>query len=373
MRPSRLIEALSTVPEPRVARTRRHELVDILAIALLSVINGSTAWSDMEAFAHARLAWLRTFLKLPNGAPSEDTFRRVFEAIDPKAFGGAVAMLMSDLAGDLAGRVVALDGKTMRGSLDKKRSKSALHVVSAWVSELGISLGQICVEEKSNEITAIPELLQTLDVAGATITIDAMGCQKAIAASIVDRGADYILAVKDNQPSLHAALKAAFQEPAAQTRAGAHVSAARSHGRTERRGVRVRCDIATIPGIESWRGAQSIVEVVRTRSAGDKTSVERAYFISSLHVDAKTMGRRIRSHWGIENSLHWVLDVTFGEDGSRVRSRNGAANLTALRKLAIALLSRAPVGRTRSIAQRRKVAGWMPDYAFQVLAGISAE
>jgi predicted transposase YbfD/YdcC len=351
----------------------------------------------MEAFAHVRLPWLLTFLKLPHGVPSEDTFRRVFEAIDPKAFSTAVAMIVQDLVADLGDRVVAFDGKTMRGSLDRKRGKSALHVVSAWVSDLGISLGQVCVDEKSNEITAIPELLKTIDVTGATITIDAMGCQKAIADTILERGADYILAVKDNQPTLHAAIEAAFEQapakPAPRPRrapATAHIEAAfeqaparpavrddvsesTGHGRTEIRRVRVLRDIVTLQGIEAWKGAKSIVEVQRTRISGDKKSFERAYYISSLTVGAKTMGSRIRSHWGIENSLHWVLDVTFGEDKSRVRSRNGAANLTALRKLALALLSRAPAYRARSIAQRRRIAGWMPDYALQVLAMIPGE
>jgi predicted transposase YbfD/YdcC len=371
---SRLVNAFSSVREPRVERTRRHDLVDILVVALLAVINGSTAWSDMEGFAHVRLAWLRTFLKLPNGAPSEDTFRRVFEAIDPREFGSAVTAIIEDLVVELAGKVVALDGKTMRGSVDRKRGKGALHVVSAWVSELGISLGQICVDEKSNEITAIPELLKTIDVAGATITIDAMGCQKTIADTIIERGADYILAVKENQPTLHASLQAAFEQAPEKGGAGVeHLTETEGHGRTERRRIRVLRNLAWIPGIDAWQGAKSIVEVERTRTSGDKTSFERAYFISSLSVGAKAMGQRIRSHWGIENSLHWVLDVTFGEDKSRVRSRNGAANLTALRKLSLALLSRAPAYRARSIAQRRKIAGWMPDYAFEVLASISGE
>jgi len=370
---SRLIQALSSVPEPRMERTRRHNLIDILVIALLSVINGSTAWSDMEAFAHVRLPWLLTFLKLPHGVPSEDTFRRVFEAIDPKAFSTAMAMIVQDLVADLGDRVVAFDGKTMRGSLDRKRGKSALHVVSAWVSDLGISLGQVCVDEKSNEITAIPELLKTIDVAGATITIDAMGCQKVIAETILERGADYILAVKDNQPTLHAAIEAAFEQAPAKSAVRDDVSQSTGHGRTEIRHVRVLRDIVTLQGIEAWKGAKSIVEVQRTRISGDKKSFERAYYISSLTVGAKTMGSRIRSHWGIENSLHWVLDVTFDEDKSRVRSRNGAANLTALRKLALALLSRAPAYRARSIAQRRRIAGWMPDYALQVLAMIPGE
>jgi len=205
-----------------------------------------------------------------------------------------------------------------------------------------------------------------------------MACQKVIADTILERGADDILAVKDNQPTLHAAIEAAFEQAPAKPAVRDAVSEpictiSTGHGRTEIRRVRVLRDIVTLQGIEAWKGAKSVVEVQRTRISGDKKSFERAYYISSLTVGAKTMGSRIRSHWGIENSLHWVLDVTFGEDKSRVRSRNGAASLTALRKLALALLSRAPAYRARSIAQRRRIAGWMPDYALQVLAMIPGE
>jgi predicted transposase YbfD/YdcC len=355
-----------------------HGLVDILVIALLSVINGSTGWVDMELFAQGRISWLRTFLALPGGVPSEDTFRRVFEAIDPKEFGDAMAMIIEDLARDLRNKVVAIDGKTMRGSLDRRRGLSALHVVSAWVSELGISLGQISVEEKSNEITAIPELIKTLDVRGATITIDAMGCQKAIAKTIVEAGADYILAVKENHPKLHTAAEVAFtDEPGDEALSivdDEHgTEGKKAHGRVERRRVRVTRRIDWIDDIEAWKGAKSLVEVERTRQVGDKTSVERAYYISTLELGAEELGKRIRSHWRIENSLHWVLDVTYGEDKSRIRSRNGAANLNALRKLSASLLLRTPAHKSKSVAQRRKLAGWVPDYAFDVLQAISAK
>ena len=372
MVPARMVDALATAHDPRVDRTRLHRLTDILVVAMLAIINGATAWSDMEAFATTRLPWLRTFLGLPNGVPSEDTFRRVFEAISPREFGDAVTSILKDLVLELNGKVVAMDGKTMRGSLDRRRGKSALHVVSAWVSELGVSLGQIAVDDKSNEITAIPELLATIDVSGATVTIDAMGCQKAIAQAIVDKGADYVLAVKDNQPNLRTSLELAFAEVQGRTddTIVERVSNGHGHGRTERRRVRVTRNIGWIEGIEAWKGVRSIVEVERTRTVDEKTSIERAYYISSLAIGAKEMGRRICAHWSIENSLHSMLDVTFGEDKSRVRNRNSAANLTALRKLSASLLKRAPAAGARSIAQKRKIAGWNPDYAFAVLAGI---
>ena len=272
------------------------------------------------------------------------------------------------------GKVVAIDGKTLRRSFDRRRGESTLHVVSAWVTELGLSLGQIAVEEKSNEITAIPALLGTLDIQGATVTIDAMGCQKSIAGNIIDRNAEYILAVKDNHPTLHTDIEEAFTDLPGEDRNSLvedeNVTENKGHGRRERRRVRIIHDIGWITDIESWKGAKSIIEVERTRTVEGKTSVERAHFISSLSLGAAIIGQRIRSHWGIENTLHWSLDMTFGEDASRVRDRHSAANLAALRKLTLSLLARAPQYKTRSLAQRRKLAGWVPNYAFEVLAAI---
>ena len=377
MLPSRLVHVLSSIKDPRVERTRRHKLTDILVIAILALINGADGWSDMEAFGRVREEWLRTFLELPNRIPSEDTFRRVFEMLDTSMFGECVAQIIEDLVSDLADKVVALDGKTLRHSFDRRRGRSALHVVSAWVTDLGLSLGQIAVEEKSNEITAMPALLSTLDIKRATVTIDAMGCQKSITGEVLARGADYILAVKDNHPTLHKEIEEAFMDLPGQDRNGMvedeHVTESNGHGRHERRRVRVIRDIDWLTDIGSWKGAKSIIEVERTRTLDSKTSVERAHFISSLSLGAPILEQRIRAHWGIENALHWSLDVTFGEDASRIRDRNSAANLAALRKLALSLLKRAPAHKTRSLAQRRKLAGWAPDYAFEVLAAISGK
>lgn len=377
MLPSHIVEAFSSIKDPRVERTRRHKLVDILTIALLTVINGGSGWSDMELFARGRLAWLQTFLELPNGVPSEDTYRRVFEAINSKAFNECMAKLIEDLVTDLAGKSIAIDGKTMRRSFDRRDGKSALHIVSAWVTDLGLSLGQIATEEKSNEITAIPALLETLDIAGAIVTIDAMGCQKSIARDIVSKQANYVLAVKDNHPTLHAEIQAAFTDLPDTGRNGlvadVHATENKGHGRYERRRIRVIRDIDWITDIEAWQGAKCIIEVERRRTIGNETSVERAHFIGSLSDGAADIGRHIRSHWTIENTLHWTLDITFGEDTSRIRDRRSAANLAALRKLVLSLLKRAPAHKTRSLAQRRRLAGWVPDYAFEILAGISAK
>lgn len=372
---ARLIAILSTVPDPRVERTRRHKLVDILTIALLAMINGAAGWEDMSEFADVRESWLKGFLELPGGVPSSDTFRRVFEALDPGTFGECLTKITADLVADLNGKVVAIDGKTMRGSFDRRAGTSPLHVVSAWIAEQSLMLGQVVTEEKSNEITAIPELLKTIDVRGATLTIDAMGCQKKIAEAIVDAGADYALALKDNHPVLRQEVEAAFLHPQAMGIAKNKLTSSRAenkgHGRHETRAVSVISDVNGITSADDWKMLRSIVKVERERTVGEKTSTETAYYLSSLKVGASTMGKRIRAHWSIENNLHWVLDVVFAEDKSRIRSRNAAANMTQMRKLALSLLKREQSRPGKSIAMKRKRAGWEPDYAFRILSMIS--
>ena len=375
MSPTVLVSLLTTVPDPRVARTRVHRLEDILAIALLAAINGADGWEEMADFAGVREAWLRGFLELPGGLPCADTYRRVFEAIDPAALGACLAAMTAGLTSDLTGKVVAIDGKTMRRSFDKRSGMSALHVVSAWVSDQGISLGQIATEEKSNEITAIPELLKTIDVKGAIVTIDAMGCQKKIAASIVEAEADYALALKENHPTLRTEVEGVFAAAEAEEAGTKRVKSisvrSEGHGRKEVRRVSVSQDVAALSEGKEWASLRSVVMVERTRTVGDTTSTETAYYLSSLRVGPKAMERVIRSHWSIENSLHWVLDVVFREDSSRVRSRGGATNLAALRKLALVLLRLEQSKPGKSVARKRKLAGWEPDYAFDILRNIS--
>lgn len=375
MSPAALVAALSHVPDPRVARTRAHRLEDLLAIALLAVVNGADGWEAIEDFAQAREAWLRGFLALPGGLPCADTYRRVFEAINTQALGACLTAMTSDLSTDLAGQVVAIDGKTMRRSFDRRLGKSPLHLVSAWVAERGITLGQIATEEKSNEITAIPQLLKTIDVRGAIVTIDAMGCQKKIAASIVEAEADYALALKDNHPTLRTEVEGVFAATEAREPGGkkgkSHRVESHGHGRHEVRRVTVSNDVAALTEAGEWSNLQSIVRVERERTMGEKTSKETAYYLSSLRVDAKAMEKIIRCHWSIENSLHWTLDVVFREDESRIRSRGGATNLAALRKLALVLLKLEPSRSGISVARKRRIAGWEPDYAFRIISMIS--
>jgi predicted transposase YbfD/YdcC len=329
----------------------------------------------MSEFGDVRERWLRGFLELPGGVPCADTFRRVFEAIEPRVFGECLAQITADFNADVQGKVVAIDGKTLRGSFDRRRGQSPLHVVSAWVAEEGITLGQIVTEEKSNEVTAIPELLKTIDIRGATVTIDAMGCQKKIAAAIVDGGADYALALKDNHPTLRQEVEVAFEFPKVAGARKKDIDTCRveskGHGRQEVRSVTVIRHVDGITEADDWKGLRTIVKVHRERTIGEKTSAETAYYISSLSIDAATMEKRIRAHWSIENSLHWTLDVVFAEDSSRIRSRKGAANLTQVRKLALSLLKLEQSRPGKSIAMKRKRAGWEPDYAFTILSMIS--
>ncbi len=373
-----LLGALATVPDRRVARTRAHKLVDLLAIALLTLINGGKGWEDMEEFASDRQGWLRGFLELPGGAPSADTFRRVFEALRPSEFSAALAIIVKDLVADLDGKVVAIDGKTLRGSFRDRTGTSALHVVSAWVVEEALSLGALTVEAKENEITAIPELVKLLDLDGATVTIDAMGCQKAIAAAIVERNADYLLALKDNHPTLCTEVQGLFAKLEELEFDDAsidvcEVTSKRAHGRVERRTVFVTSDLGALTSVNGWSNLRSVAMVRREREVNGSRSVEDAYYLTSLEPDAATIEKRVRSHWGIENTLHWTLDVVLGEDASRVRSRNGATNLASLRKLTVSLLKREMSQGVKSMARKQKRAGWVPDYAFDILRGISAE
>lgn len=374
MKQLRIQEHFVTLEDPRIERTKRHALMDIVVVAILAVIAGADGWDDIEQFADARLRWLKTFLGMRGGAPCADTFRRVFAAIDGDKFQHCVQGWMRELADGLKGKLVAIDGKTVRGSFGDGRGP--LHLVSAWVAENSLSLAQLAVEDKSNEIVAIPRLLELLDLRGATVTIDAMGCQKAIASAIVGRGADYVLSLKDNHPTLHAEV-ADFFEHAEKSgwRDTAHSTNATTdggHGRVEVRRVWASDAIEWLDATEAWKGLRSVVMVERERMAGEKTSVERAYYLTSCAADAAKLGDIVRRHWSIENSLHWTLDVTFDEDSCRIRSKNGVQNFATLRKVALALLKREPSKAKLSVAQKRKRAGYLTDYLLNVLDGASA-
>ncbi len=373
--------ALSTyfaqLPDPRVERSKRHPLLSIITIALCAVIAGADSWDTIAAFGEIRAAWFASFLDLPHGIPSHDTFNRVFAALDPDAFRTAFAAWMQAITGVLPAQVIALDGKTLRGSQDRTLGKAAIHMVSAWASANQLVLAQVKVTDKSNEITALPHLLQQLAIAGCIITIAAMGCQRAIAAQIVAQRGDYVLALKDNQPTLHADVQECFAQldavPTAAAGPAAGVDRAtttdKGHGRLEIRRqtvVREAETLAWLQAAHQWPGLAAIGRVEAERRSGEQLSRETRYYLLSRALSAGAFGAAVRSHWGIENQVHWVLDVTFGEDQSRVRARHAAENLAVLRYLALNLVRRLPKPRM-SLKARRLAAGWDTDFLLQIL------
>jgi len=357
--------------DPRIHRTRLHPLSDLLVIALCAAICGADDWVAIERFGNAKLEWFRTFLSLPHGIPSHDTFGRVFSALDPEAFKSAFLAWVQTLAKTLPGDVVAVDGKTLRHTFDTASEKGAIHMVSAWASRQGLCLGQIKTEAKSNEITAIPKLLEMLALNGCIVTIDAMGCQKDIAAKIRDRGADYVLALKGNQGLFHDEIKAFLDDAHASAFKGiphTHIETTDGdHGRIEVRRVWATEDIAWLEDREAWMDLRSLVLVEAKRTIGEKTSVERRMFISSLPADASRLGYAVRSHWAIENSLHWVLDVAMNQDQTRVRKDHAPENLAILHHIALNLLKQERTAKL-GIKNKRLAAGWDHDYLLRVIS-----
>ena len=377
MEKPRLVIFFEDVPDPRVERTRRHKLVDVLVIALLATICGCEGWDAMHDLAEGGEEQLRTILELPHGVPCADTFRRVLSAVDRAAFRDVFIAWARELCESTAGKLVAIDGKTVRGSFAGKTGQGALHLVNAWVRENAMVLGQYATDVKSNEITAIPELIKLLDLRGAVVSIDAIGCQKGIAQCIVEKHADYIFGLKSNQPTLHQEVISAFDEPTCaalgRDAASFHESADKGHGRNELRRVWVMREVAWLTRSEQWPNLRSLVLVESERTLRGQTSRERRAYISSLEASAERFSSLVRGHWHVENKLHWVLDVTFGEDRSRIARKNGAENLAVLRKVALNLLKNTQDGRKpTSLAGKKRRASWSFPYALRVLsAGIT--
>ena len=330
--------------DPRRRHLRRHLLIDIIVIALCAVICGANDWAQIVTFAHGRHEWLQTFLALPNGIPSHDTFERVFDRLDPQAFLACFQQWVEALAQGLGLKHVAIDGKTLRHSGNAAKKLGPLHVVSAWATDYHLTLGQVAVDAKSNEITAIPRLLELLDVRGALVTIDAMGCQKAIARKVLDGGGDYVLSVKDNQPHLLGDIQESINRALDRGREGVDVETwqteDRAHGRQETRSYLIVTDLDGIRDRAEWSGLNVIGMYTSTRIIRGERSDEAHYFIGSRRASAQVYGEALRGHWGIENGLHWQLDLTFGEDANRVQRRHGAENLALVRRLALSLLKR---------------------------------
>ena len=372
----KLVEHFSELEDPRCPGKVEHRLIDILVIAVCAVIACAESWEDIALYGRSKLAWLRQFLALPNGIPSHDTFRRVFMLIDPDVFEVNFTAWVRALAIPVPPgepEVVAIDGKTLRRSFDRGRDLAALHVVSAWASEQRLVLGQRRVDGKSNEITAIPELLKVLALENTLVTLDAMGCQKAIAQRILDRQADYLLVLKANHGTAYEAVRGYGDTHCFQRNAALRPvfdAFDDSHGRLVRRRVFVCPEAATLEALGEWPGLRTVlaVESIRSINGSGKVEAEIRYFLSSFAGDPQVLAQAIRRHWSIENSLHWVLDVTFREDDSRVRDPTAARNFALLRKMALNLVSQDRTTKA-SLRAKRKKAAWNDAYMQQLLRG----
>jgi predicted transposase YbfD/YdcC len=360
------------LPDPRVRRTRRHSLEAILVITLCAVICGADDWVSIAHFGHAKRKWFRRFLALPHGIPSHDTFGRVFAALDPEAFKAAFLAWVHTVAALLPGDVIAIDGKTLRQTFDKASDKAAIHMVSAWATAQGVCLGQVKTDAKSNEITAIPKLLDVLALAGRIVTIDAMGCQTAIAQAIQAKGGDYVLSLKGNQTLLHDDIRTFFVDAEAHAFAGIPHTTAETvdgdHGRIEVRRAWATDDLAWLEDRPRWSGLRSVLRVDAERTVGERTSCETRFFLSSLPPDAALLARAVRSHWAIENSLHWVLDVAMNQDKTRIRTGHAPENLAILHHVALNLLKQERTAKL-GIKNKRLAAGWEHDYLLRVIMG----
>lgn len=355
---------LDCIEDPRHHNTR-HRFYDILMIALCGIISGADSWTQVEEYGLSKIDWFKEFLELPSGIPSHDTFGRLFARIDPKGFQTFFTRWVQDISKSLNGQTIAIDGKTLRRSHDRINQKSAAHMVSAWASGIRLVLGQLKTNDKSNEITAIPELIKTLALQGAIVTIDAMGCQKNITHAIIEQKADYVIQVKDNQRQLHEDIALFFQGTAndsfdaCQTIDG-------DHGRIETRQYLSTSDIDWLPGKHLWAGIQSITMAIRQRETSGKASTEKAYFISSF-TGVQMIAKAIRNHWGIENSLHWCLDIAFREDYCRVRKDHAPENFGIMRHMAVNLLKR-ETSLKGGIQTKRLKAAWDHAYLLKILA-----
>ena len=372
--PVSIVAHFSVMEDPR-RYNRRHYLRDILVIAICAAIGGADGWEDVVLFGKAKEKWLKEVLslKLVHGIPSPHTFRRVFAALDAEQFQTCFVKWVQAVEEVTEGQIIAIDGKTLRRSHDRRLGQDAIHMVSAWASGSGLVIGQIKVDDKSNEIPAVPELLEMLKIEGCIVTLDALHCQTQTVERILEKKADYVLPVKENQPRLLEALQGLFDDPEEMrwVECDSFRTVSKGHGRIETRECWTTSDpeyLKYIATLAEWRGLQSIAMVEAVRQTGEETTTTRRYFISSLESDAKLMLRAVRSHWGIENKVHWILDITFREDDSRIRRGNGAENFAVLRHIALNLLKQENSAK-RSLRAKRKKAAWDDDYLLKVLTG----
>jgi len=359
-----------SLPDPRILRKTRHKLVDVIVITLTAMIAGADDWVEIVAFGKEKEHWFKTFLELPGGIPSHDTFGRIFSLMDPEEFGKCLIRWIHSIFPTGESDTIAIDGKTARRSHDHANGKSTIHVVSAWGAHSRLILGQVKTEDKSNEITAIPELLKVLDLEGCVVTIDAMGCQKEIAKQIARKGADYVLSLKGNQGNLHKEVELLFEDAIKNGYKDLPHDTCTTvdggHGRVETRRYTVIADTDWFEEKSKWEKLSSFGMVESTREIGDLITKESRYFISSLPNDAERFGEAVRDHWSVENSLHWGLDISFREDDSRVRTGHAPENLAIIRRFALSLIKQDP-GRKIGVKASRKRAGWSNDYLLRLL------
>lgn len=366
------LEHFAEIEDPRIERCKRHALLDILFLSVCAVLAGADGWEAIEDFGQTKLDWLRKYVPLGNGIPRHDTIARVLCRLDPEALQKSFIGWMQGCVQAVGGQVVAIDGKTVRRSFDTASRRNSLHLVSAWAVGHGVVLGQVKTAAKSNEITAIPALLELLELKGAIVTLDAMGCQKVIAAKIREKKADYVLALKANQKGLYEPVEEFFATARKNDFKGVrheyveHTDS--GHGRVEVRRCWQSLQVDYLPGQAQWAGLRSMALVESERHVNGKLSVERRYYLSSLPLEASALAQAVRAHWGVENGLHWVLDVTYREDDSRIRRGHAAENFSTLRRLTLNLLKQET---SRPLSQRKKrmVCGWDDGYREKVLFG----
>ena len=372
LKPKRtIVDYFVDVKDPRIERTKQHKLIDIITIAICAVICGADSWVAIETYAKAKEDWLKQFIELPNSVPSHDTFARVFARINPIEFQECFLAWIKSISNVTDGEVIAIDGKKLKHSYDTKVSSSAINMVSAWATTNRLVLGQRKVDKKSNEITAIPELIKVLDIAGCIVTIDAMGCQKNIVSLISQQQGDYVIALKKNQNNLYKNVEELFKEAISKQFEGFNTdnysTRESGHGREEIRHYLMLSDISNqIIESNKWEKLKSIGMVESIRTSNGKTTVETRYYISSLDSNAKKFGDSVRSHWGIENSLHWILDVGMGEDDCRIRKDNAPQNFAVLRHIAINLLGKEK-GQKLGIKNKQFLAAIDDSYLTKVL------
>lgn len=365
-----LIAHFSQVPDPRIERHKAHRLIDILLIAICGAICGADSWVAIAEFGQAKYKWLKTFLALPNGIPSHDTFGRVFARLSPEHFQDCFSAWIQGVIQHFDGEIVPIDGKTLRHSYDRASGQAALHMVNAWAVNNRLVLGQFHSEGPLDEISIIPELLRALSVKGCIVTVDAIGCQKSVAEQVINQQGDYVLAVKGNQPKLLAHVRQLFDRSERQLHRDLSVDAYETydegHGRSEIRRYWTTDQVDDFPQRKAWKGLRLFGMVEAQRCSGKKVTVERRYYISSLDNDAQRFAEAVRGHWGIENSLHWVLDVVFREDDSRVRIGHAPKNMAVLRQIALSLLQQEKTAKV-GIQTKRLKAGWDNQYLANIL------